>query len=253
MTQRIRMTVAYDGTSFSGWQVQSRDRTVQGVVEEALAVMEKQPVRITAAGRTDSGVHARGQVVHFDTSIASIEAAKFAPALNSLLPPDVRISESSAAGPDFHARFGAVARTYRYFLFRGSGESPFVRPFCYARKNLPSAAVLNRTVAPLVGEHDFTPFTAAGDPSPTKVRTIYQAAFLEKGGMLEFRITGNAFLWRMVRSIVGTVLEIAEEEAPDEKMRSILRSGRRDMAGTTAPARGLFFWKVHYNTENLYG
>ncbi len=247
------MTVAYDGTSFSGWQVQNRDRTVQGVIEEALMTMEKRPVRITAAGRTDSGVHARGQVVHFDTLIASIEAEKFTPALNSLLPPDVRISESAAAYPDFHARFGAVARSYRYFLFPGTGAPPLVRPFCYSRKNLPSAASLNRAVAPLVGEHDFTPFAAAGDPSPSKVRTIHQAAFLEKGGMIEFRITGNAFLWHMVRSIVGTVLELAGEESPDEKMRSILHSGRRDMTGTTAPARGLFFWKVHYNTENLYG
>lgn len=247
------MTLSYDGTSFAGWQIQEKDRTVQGVLEQALAGLEKRLVRVTAAGRTDSGVHAVGQVVHFDTAIDSMAADRFAPALNGLLPPDVRIVDSSAADPGFHARFSAVARSYRYFLFRGDPGTPFARPYCFARRNLPPTAAMNRAVAPLLGEHDFTPFAAAGDPSENKVRFIHQAAFLERGGCVEFRITGNAFLWRMVRSIVGTVMEIAGLERPDAAMREIIESGQRSRAGTTAPSRGLFFWKVHYDTENLYG
>jgi len=113
-------------------------------------------------------------------------------------------------------------------------------------------AALNRAVAPLVGEHDFTPFVAAGDPSPSKVRTIYQAAFLEAEGALQFRICANGFLWKMVRSIVGTALEAAATSDPAGEMSSILSRGERDGAGTTAPSRGLFFWKAFYDGEHWY-
>ncbi|ADK80778.1 tRNA pseudouridine(38-40) synthase TruA [Sediminispirochaeta smaragdinae] len=247
------MIVAYDGRKFSGWQVQREDRTVQGVIEAALESMEKQKVRVFAAGRTDSGVHARGQVVHFDTSLSSIEADKFAPALNAILPADVRIVGSYAVPDDFHARYSAKARSYRYFLYPGVCVSPLLRPYCYARRSLPSIGALNRAVSPLLGSHDFSSFSASGDPSPSKVRVIYQAVFLQHRGMIEFRITGNAFLWRMVRSIVGTALEVASAEEPARAMRLILDEKDRSLAGTTAPARGLFFWRVHYTMEQLYG
>ncbi|WP_026294970.1 tRNA pseudouridine(38-40) synthase TruA [Sediminispirochaeta bajacaliforniensis] len=253
MARRIKMIVAYDGKKFSGWQVQREERTVQGVIEAALESMEKQTVRVTAAGRTDSGVHARGQVVHFDTTLSSIEADRFAPALNAILPADVRIVGSSAVPDDFHARYSAKARSYRYFLYPGVCVSPFLRPYCYAPRSLPSIGSLNRAVSPLLGSHDFSSLSAAGDPSPSKVRVIYQAVFLQHRGMIEFRITGNAFLWRMVRSIVGTALEVASAEDPARAMRLILDEKDRSLAGTTAPARGLFFWRVHYTMEQLYG
>ncbi len=250
---RVRLELSYNGTSFEGWQIQKRGRTVQGVLEETLGKIEKRSVRLTGAGRTDSGVHARAQVAHFDTTLTSMAPEKFLPAVNRLLPRDIRIISSRQADPEFHARYDALARTYRYFLYRGEEASPFQGPFRYARRHLPNLHQLNRAASSLLGSHDFSAFAAAGDISNSKVRTIYQAAFLESSGMVEFRITGNAFLWRMVRSIVGTILENCQGEDPWEDMKIILESRERERAGTTAPPSGLFFWKAHYDRENLYG
>lgn len=250
---RIRLEIAYDGTGYEGWQIQNRGRTVQGVLEEALQTLEKQPVRLTAAGRTDSGVHARAQIAHFDSSIHSMPAEKFVPALNRLIPGDVRIISASRAPESFHARYDACARSYRYRLRRWESASPFIRWAGVYRRNLPSLEALNRAASVLPGTHDFSAFACAGDASESKVRTIYQAAFLETSGVIEFRITGNAFLWKMVRSIVGTIISCPENADPAEYMRAILSSCDRTRVGTTAPAGGLTFWRVHYNRENLYG
>ncbi len=245
-TRRICLTAAFDGTDFQGWQIQDNGRTVQGVLEEVLGRMHRHEVRVIGAGRTDSGVHARGMTAHFNTDIASIPAERFVPALNGLLPRDVRIVRSTEAAPDFHARFDARWREYRYMLCCGSAD-PHARRFSLFLDRRPSVRRLNRYAAAAAGEHDFSAFCAAGDLSDSKNRRIMQAVWVPFGrDRLEFRIRGTAFLWKMVRSLVGTMLELERDAAPETAMSEILQSRDRSAAGTTAPARGLHLWRVNY-------
>ncbi|MBL7006177.1 MAG: tRNA pseudouridine(38-40) synthase TruA [Spirochaetia bacterium] len=240
------MTLAYNGTNFCGWQIQKNDRTVQQVLQDALTALHKHPVIVTGSGRTDSGVHAIGQAAHFDTTLASIPAEKFIPALNTLLPEDIRIRKSVEVPETFHARFHAVEREYRYYISLLSENNPFTRPFTHTVADMPAVRLLNTYARIIAGTHDFTTFSAAGDTSKTKIRNIGSAAFYMEKGQLVFRIKGNAFLWRMVRSLVGTMLELAQKSESPEKMLEILNAADRRFAGTTAPAKGLFLYRVSY-------
>jgi len=244
--RRIKLTLAYDGTNFCGWQIQKEERTVQQVLQDALSKLHKHPVAVVGAGRTDSGVHAMGQTAHFDTSLTSIPAEKFIPALNSLLPGDVRIRRSVEAADTFHARFHAVEREYRYYISLWNENNPFTRPFTYTINAMPDIGLLNKYTQSIEGTHDFTTFSAAGDSSESKVRAIFSATFSLENGQLVFRITGSAFLWRMVRSLVGTMLELGQKDVSPEKMQEILDAKDRQYAGTTAPAKGLFLYRVRY-------
>jgi tRNA pseudouridine38-40 synthase len=244
--RRIRLRLAYDGTRFCGWQVQKRERTVQQVIELALQKMHDRRVPITGAGRTDSGVHAAGQAAHFDTELLTVPPYKFAPALNSLLPSDVRILEAEEADRAFDARRSAKAREYRYYTASAERLSPFRSPYVLALRTLPDIRKLNGYARAVTGEHDFSAFAAAGDQSASRVRYIYSASWYPEGPMLVFRIVGNAFLWRMVRSLVGTMLELETRGEPEQAMVEILRSRERSDAGATAAPRGLFLHRVLY-------
>ncbi len=248
-SRNIRLLLSYDGTDFYGWQVQARGRTVQGVLEEALGKMHRHDVPVLAAGRTDSGVHADGQVANFFTDIDSIPAGQFARALNSYLPRDVKALASSEADPSFHSRYGAVARIYQYRIQPGPAPHPLYRRYALHVKERPDIVQLNRMAACLVGTHDFTAFTVPRDANPTRVRTVHSACFFAEGPFLVFRIAANAFLWRMVRSLVGTMLELEQKMIDPSRMEEILRSGERERAGTTAPAHGLVLHKVIYHGE----
>ena len=237
--------MSYDGTNFFGWQIQNEGRTVQGVLEDSLSRMHKHPVRITAAGRTDSGVHANGQVCHFDTEL-DIPTLKYKDAINSFLPDDISVTESKYTDDDFHARFSAKRRVYKYYLTDPHGYTVFNRYFCTPVRNLPGIESLNACARSLEGIHDFTTFTSAGDVSESRVREIYSAVFYREGKLTVFRIEGNAFLWKMVRSILGSVLKYAVIEDSGSGFLHALESRDRNMAGTTAPAKGLFFHKVYY-------
>jgi tRNA pseudouridine38-40 synthase len=243
---KIRMTLAYDGTDFAGWQVQKRDRTVQGEVEKALSEINGKPVRIVAAGRTDSGVHARGQVIHFHTEV-SIPPEKYALALNTKLPRDVRAMESSQVPDRFHSRFDARLRVYRYYILNAVICPPMFDRYCWTFKRSIDIRKLNELAGTLRGEHDFTTFASAGDPSDNKVRNLTRISFFTRDGFLVFEIAATAFLWKMVRSVLGTLLELEEQQAIADEMREILNSRDRSRAGTTAPARGLFLEKVYYH------
>ncbi len=244
--RRIKLIIAYDGTNFCGWQIQKEERTVQQVLQETLTKLHKHPVSITGAGRTDSGVHALGQTAHFDTTLASIPATKFLPALNSLLPGDVRIRQSEEAAGTFHSRFHAVEREYRYYISLWNENSPFTRPYIYTINAMPDIGLLNKYARIITGTHDFTTFSAAGDTSKSKTRNVFSASYIPEKGHIVFRITGNAFLWRMVRSLVGTMLELGQNDEPPGRMEEILNSRNRQFAGTTAPAKGLFLYRIKY-------
>ncbi len=243
--RRVKLTLSYDGTNFYGWQIQKTGRTVQGVIESGLEKMHKHPVRITAAGRTDSGVHANGQVCHFDTDL-KISESKLSLALNTFLPNDISVLKSFFVDDNFHARYNAKKRIYKYYLCNFMEYSVFNRLFCTPVRNMPDISALNACVRSLIGVHDYTVFTAAGDQNESRIREIYSAVFYKEGYSTVFRVEGNAFLWKMIRSIVGTVLKFAPLEQGPLLFKEVLESKDRSQAGTTAPAKGLFFHKVIY-------
>jgi tRNA pseudouridine38-40 synthase len=283
----IKLLIAYDGTDFCGWQRQStakdltqrregaeedkkftysckisaplrlcerkivESRTVQGVIEGALAQIHRHPVALTGAGRTDSGVHAVGQAAHFRTDIDSIQPPRFVPALNGLLPRDVRILAASEAVADFHARFDARARTYRYFFICGRPALPHESRYALQLWRIPRLDLLNAYCRLLLGERDCSIFAGAGDGGASaacksRSRYISHAAFFMEGSRLVFEISANAFLWKMVRSVAGTLLHYEERATPPEQLRDIIATGSRELAGPTLPPHGLFLWKVDY-------
>ncbi len=244
--RNIRLDVAYDGTNYCGWQIQPNEITVQGVLEKALGKIHKKPMDVIGSGRTDSGVHADMQVVNFQTDIKSIPGENFRAAINSLLPLDIRVLKSQEVADDFHSRFNAYRRTYKYYIKLGEVGHPRYRDFCYLVRKPLNLPLLNNLSRELLGEHDFTTFAASGDQAPTKTRTIYSATFYPEGEFIVFKICGNAFLQRMVRSITGTLLDMGWKGEKPETLRDILKAKDRSLAGTTAPARGLFLNKVEY-------
>jgi tRNA pseudouridine38-40 synthase len=254
----IKLLIAYDGTDFCGWQRQSpsldvapsvqiaNTRTVQGLIESALEQMHKHPVALAGAGRTDSGVHAAGQVAHFHTDIDSIQPERFIPALNGLLPQDVRILESVEAAADFHARFDARLRSYRYNFICGRQALPHESRYALQLWRHPRIDLLNAYCRLLPGERDCSIFAGAGDLSKSHSRYISHAAFFTDGSRLVFEISANAFLWKMIRSITGTFLHYEERDTPPETLAEVIATGRRELAGPTLPPQGLFLWKVAY-------
>jgi tRNA pseudouridine38-40 synthase len=243
----IKLIIAYDGTDFLGWQRQAGEtRTVQAVIESALEKMHGHPVALAGAGRTDSGVHAIGQAASFQTDIESIKPDRFVPALNSLLPADVRITESCEAAANFHARFSARSRLYRYFFITGRQALPHESRYALQLWRIPDIMTLNSYCRLLPGERDCAIFAGSGDASKSTWRNITHAAFLIEGGHLIFEISANAFLLKMVRSVAGTFLHYEERQTPPAQVHNIIASGDRSQAGPTLPPQGLFLWKVEY-------
>lgn len=251
--KKIKLLIAYDGTDFSGWQRQVGHRTVQEELEKALEKMHSSPVAVVGAGRTDSGVHAVGQVAHFSSNIKNITADRFEPALNSLLPKDVRIVKASSAGNDFHARFDARLRRYKYFLRYGRNQLPQLDRYAWHLFKKPNLNRLNRLASCLRGELDCSAFASAQDKSLSKNRYIFHAVFYPEADAIVFDIAANAFLWRMVRSITGTLIELDAYNKDESSLKQILESKDRSQAGPTAPARGLFLWSVQYEGVEIKG
>ena len=250
-TRTIRLTLAYDGTDFYGWQVQQTGRTVQGVLQAALERMHGHPVRVIGAGRTDSGVHATGQVASFLSDLDSVPSDRFREALNSFLPRDVRVTVSAEASPQFHARRSARQRVYRYYICAAPVALPHLRNYCYWMRRKPDLRVLNEMASRLVGEHDFSAFSADGDANVSKVRVVTVSSFHAESSMLVYTIAANSFLWKMVRTVVGTFLELEEQGGGAAELAAVLESRDHGRAGGTAPARGLFLERVVYDEETL--
>ncbi|GAB1481452.1 tRNA pseudouridine(38-40) synthase TruA [Treponema sp.] len=244
--RNIRLTLAYDGTDFAGWQRQKSYRSVQGEIEKALEKIHKKPIALYGSGRTDSGVHAAGQVAHFKTPSTSMEASRFVLALNSLLDRDIRVLEAREASPDFHARFDAKSRFYRYRLICGRSALPHELRYAYQLWRRPNLNHLNRLARTLLGETDCSTFATPKDPSESRYRHIMHARFFAEGEDIIFEIAANAFLYRMVRSVVGSLLFYESEGLSPEDFRAIVVSHDRSLAGPTAPAQGLFLWRIEY-------
>ncbi len=255
--RNILLTVSYDGSGFCGWQKQTKAgketfRTVQGELEKALSKIHKHTVETSGSGRTDSGVHAVGQAVNFFTDIKSMHAENFIPALNSILPRDIRIVNSLEVSPNLHARFSSLSRTYRYFIKCGKTVMAHELPYCLHIRRYPNICVLNEMAACLSGETDCTVFSAVGDQSTSKHRYIKKSVFFIENGFFIFEICANAFLWKMVRSITGTILRLEEGRFSKTEFKKIISGKKREDAGPTAPPHGLFFWSAEYPDELIY-
>jgi tRNA pseudouridine38-40 synthase len=244
--QRYKCTVSYDGTYFSGYQVQPNKRTVQSELERALQKIHKgEAVKVTASGRTDAGVHANGQVIHFDSSLA-IPEARWIIAINSLLPDDVSILSVEKVHETFHARFDTVAKEYHYHLLLSSKRDPFLRHYAYRYTYPLNVEAMKEASRYLLGTHDFTSFCSAKTEVEDKVRTIHEINFSIEKEQLLIRFNGNGFLYNMVRILVGTLLEVGSGDRKPEEIIEILEKKDRQFAGKTAPAHGLYLWKVFY-------
>jgi tRNA pseudouridine38-40 synthase len=251
--RNVRLVLSYDGSDFGGWQRQRNARSVQGELEAALERMHGHPVPTLGAGRTDSGVHAMGQVANFYTDIAGIEAGRFQLALNKLMPRDLRVLSAAEADFDFHSRYDARLRRYRYFILGSRSPDPMRLRYAHCLHRRPSLESLNAAARLILGERDFTAFSSAKDESANRSRYVSESAFRWEGDMLVYQVAANAFLWRMVRSLVGSMLHYEARAADEgraaltaELMDRALRSKDRGLAGPTAPARGLFLWNVEY-------
>jgi len=251
VNRNIHATIAYDGTDFLGWQSQPSGRTVQDTVEAALRELHGHAVPVRVAGRTDSGVHADGQSINF-MSDSAVPEERFPEAMNSLLPNDVRVLRSERVGEDFDARFDARIRVYLYRISTRRMADPIARRFCWTLHREPDIIRLNRYASYLVGSHDFSTFAASGDTSASRVRTIHSACFYASPRHLLFKIAGNAFLYRMVRSLVGTMIEMEARGTAAEEMGRILEAKERERAGQTAPAWGLSLHRVIYDEREFY-
>jgi tRNA pseudouridine38-40 synthase len=246
---RIKCTISYDGTGFSGYQVQPGKRTVQGELEKVLEKLNKgTSIRVSASGRTDAGVHARGQVIHFDTAL-EIEPARWQIALNSLLPDDIAVSSVEIARMDFHARFDAVSKEYRYFLLLSKHRDPFKRNYAYQFQHELDHDAIREASKQLLGTHDFTSFCSAKTEVEDRVRTLKDIELYEDNGMLVFRFVGDGFLYNMVRILVGTLLEVGTGRRAADSMQLLLEDQDRTRAGKTAPGHGLYLWKVFYEED----
>ncbi len=245
-TARVfRLELEYDGGDFSGWQLQGGARTVQGVVEDALSSLLGEPARVAGAGRTDAGCHARGQVVSVRCR-TRLEPASLAAALNARLPRDARVTAASEAAETFHARHSAAARRYSYRLLEHA--SPYWRRVAWWPRRPLRPDALRAGVQPLMGRHDFASFASAGGSEATGC-TVERCDWKpwEAGWMLI--ITADHFLYRMVRALVGTALELQPEADPGAAMRRILAARDRHAAGPTAPPHGLCLERVYYAGE----
>lgn len=244
--RNVRLTIAYDGTDFLGWQVQARGRTVQGEVMRALERMHRREVKVSAAGRTDAGVHADGQVINFRTDIDSLPAARYHVALNSYLPSDVQALSGCEVDDRFHARYSATRRVYRYYWTASLAVPPAIRHRVTRLKYRPSIARLNQLARPLLGPHDFSTFTPPSEPSENRVRDVHQIVFYPSGRFMVMQIAANAFLWRMVRSIAGTLIELDKLAAEPVEVEERLAACDHAAAGPSAPAAGLVLHRVDY-------
>jgi tRNA pseudouridine38-40 synthase len=249
------MTLAYDGTRFVGWQRQAEGESIQGLLEAALARLEGAAVHVHGAGRTDAGVHALGQVATARVSF-SHDATTVRRALNGQLPCDVRVLAVDEVPAGFHARFSARRKTYRYRIACGAIASPFERAFAWHVPEPLDVASMQRAAAMLVGTHDFAAFQSAGSPASTTVRTIVRSEWRQEpagsepgapGPFLVYEVSGDGFLRHMVRTAVGTFVEVGRGWRPASSLGELLGSGTRAAAGPTAPAHGLFLVQVEYD------
>ena len=242
---RIKLTIEYDGTAYAGWQRQENVLGVQQVSEEARTKLTRARVVTAGASRTDAGVHALGQTAHFDTE-SRIPPDKYAFALNTMLPADIRIRKSEAVSEDFHARFSNKGKRYRYLIYQSPHAGALNRN-THAHVIYPlDDEKMRRELTALIGTHDFAAFAASGSVVKDTVRTIYNASLTRRGDELELLMEGSGFLYNMVRIIAGTLISVGAGRLEEGAFARAIQSGNRLDLGVTAPAHGLTLMEVYY-------
>jgi len=247
--RNIKLTIAYDGTNYHGFQEQRGTGllTVQEVLEKCLYRLAGREIRVTGAGRTDAGVHARGQVVNFNACGWNIPTERIVLALNGMLPADIAALKAEDVEPQFHARFSALAKTYRYTIYNSRIPSPFWRLYSYFVPRPLDVEAMARAAKKLEGTHDFAAFQAAGSPVKNTVRTLYSVDVCREGEeLIHLIFRGNGFLYNMVRIMVGTLVEVGLGKREPDDIPDILASRDRTRAGPTAPPGGLCLERVEY-------
>lgn len=246
--RNIKLIIAYDGTNYHGFQEQRGTGlvTVQEVIEKSLSALAGKRIQIIGAARTDAGVHARGQVINFDASGWNIPTIRIPLAINGVLPEDIVVLAAKDVYPDFHSRYNAFAKTYRYTLYNDKFSSPFWRLYSYFIPRPLDLRAMKKAAGILEGNHDFVSFQASGAVVKNTVRTIFKIGVKKEGSLVYLTFRGNGFLYNMVRIMAGTLLEVGLGKRAPEKIEQILMSRDRTMAGPTAPARALCLEQVEY-------
>jgi tRNA pseudouridine38-40 synthase len=243
--RRLKLLLEYNGSRYHGWQVQPQTTTIQGTLEECLSRITNAPVRVHAAGRTDAGVHALGQVAHFDTA-STIAPAALVRGLNGLLPGDIVVRQAEEVPADFHARYAALRKTYVYIVHNTAIPSAFRAPYAWHIPRPLDVQAMRAAAAALLGEHDFSAFRAASCSARTPERHLYRLGIRRYAERLVFVLCANGFLQHMARNIVGTLVLVGRGQLAAGALASILQSRQRQQAGPTAPAHGLFLLHVVY-------
>jgi len=251
----IQLTVAYDGTSFQGWQRQPHGPTVQGALEKALLTVTQESIHVVGSGRTDSGVHAWGQVASFRTT-SSLAADVFRQALNANLPEDIVVRSSVEAPPTFHAINDAISKRYRYLLQPGRINDPFsLRQAWFIKRELDLTA-MQQAASHIVGKKDFAAFEATGSPRQSTIRNVMDVVVRDEvvwdRRKVVIEVEANGFLYNMVRIIAGTLVEVGQGKRTADSIPELIQSTDRTRAGMTAPAHGLYLWQVHYPPFESY-
>jgi len=241
-----KLILEYDGTRFSGWQVQPSLPTVQGELLSRLRRLFDEPgLLVAGAARTDAGTHALGQVASFSSG-KEWDPVRLRRALNRLLPDDISVAEAAVVPDGFHARRSATGRVYRYQIATGDHLSPFIAPFAHHFHAPLNDAAMAEGASHLLGEHDFSSFRAAGDVSATRVKTIRRSEVARSGALIGYTVEGSSFLQHMVRAIAGTLLEVGRGRRPPAWVKDVLEARNREAAGPTLPAKGLCLDRVLY-------
>jgi tRNA pseudouridine38-40 synthase len=246
---KFKLVVAYDGANYAGWQAQKIGVGVQQIVETALAKLFSSAPRLHSSSRTDTGVHALGMVAHFEISREQFKMPlrKLALALNAHLPPDVRVVSARRAPANFHARFDATGKQYRYFVWNHPAMNPLLRNSAWHVPRKLDLKAMRAAAKLFVGQHDFQSFAAnPGYKKESTVRTLMRCDVKKSGAQISFVIEGNGFLYKMCRGIAGTIVQVGLGKFPPGEIKKILEKKDRRVAGMTAPAQGLVLWKVFY-------
>lgn len=243
--KNIKLTIEYDGSNYFGWQVQPEFSSIQEEIERAIKKLTKEDIDLIGAGRTDRGVHARGQVANFMTN-SSIPPEKFSYAINKYLPQDISIVKSEEVDINFHSRYDAVGKEYRYLIYNNYTRSSLLRNYTYHVPYKLDLKKMDIAKDFFLGTHDFSAFMSTGSSVEDTVRTVYAVSLFLRDNIICFKVQGNGFLYNMVRIMVGTLIDIGSGKIEPESISSILESKDRKRAGHTAKPQGLYLEKVYY-------
>lgn len=243
--RNIKLTVEYDGTNYSGWQKQPHQTTIQETIENSIEKITKENIEIYGSGRTDKGVHARGQVANFFTN-SNIPSDRFAYAINSVLPKDIVINRSEEVDKSFHSRYSAKGKEYRYIIYNRKIPSPLLRNYAYHVPQKLQYDHMKIAANDILGQHDFVAFMASGSSVKDTTRTINSISLEKNKEIIELKINGDGFLYNMVRIILGTLVDIGLDKIEYKAIPEIILSKDRKNAGHTAPPQGLYLEKVYY-------